>query len=135
MKPGEKLYIALYSKGHSVIEIRRWLNAENIISRLVLHCGKKLIRNHWMGTLSLYSETISVTCRVEEQLKPYIHGLSVAIAQNCYVRIAMHIYVVQVVPCTACMHSEFYNMYAFITTIYKLSMHAHCMHASRSSYA
>ena len=34
MKLGEKLYIALYSKGHSVIEIRWWLNAENIISRL-----------------------------------------------------------------------------------------------------
>ena len=60
------VHIALYSKGHSVIEIRRWLNAENIIRRLVLHRGKKLIRNHWMGTLSLYSETISVTCRVEK---------------------------------------------------------------------
>ena len=105
MKLGEKLYIALYSKGHSVIEIRRWLNAENIISRLVLHRGKKLIRNHWMGTLSLYSETISVTCRVEEQLKLYIHGSSVAIAQNCYVRIAMHIYIHSTHSSMHCMHA------------------------------
>ena len=56
MKLGEILYIALYSKGHStsVIEIRQWLNPENIISRLALHYSKKLIRNHWIGTLSLY---------------------------------------------------------------------------------
>ena len=27
-KFGEKLHIALYSKGHSVIEIQQWLNAE-----------------------------------------------------------------------------------------------------------
>ena len=59
-----------------------------------------------------------------------MNHLRIAIAQNCYVRIAMHIYIVHVVPCTACTQSEFYNMYAFITTIYKLSMHA-----SRSSYA
>ena len=42
--------VTLYSKGHSVIEIRRRLNEENItISRQALH---KLIRSYRMGTLS-----------------------------------------------------------------------------------
>ena len=64
MQLGEELYIALYSKGHSVIEIQRGLNEENIgISHQASQ--KKLIRSYWMGTLSLVRQ-------LYEDMKAYI---------------------------------------------------------------